>query len=150
MKANWHTERDKRKELEARLAALESSATKTSDADRKLNARIVRAEIKAAAAGKLADPTDALALLDLSAFEVSDDGDVDAQKVSAAIEDLLTRKPHLAATAKPRFQGSGDGGAARKTSGPDQLTRADLKGKSPEFIAKAKADGRLNDLLGIK
>lgn len=34
--------------------------------------------------------------------------------------------------------------------GSPQLTRADLAGMTPEAIVKAKAEGRLNDLLGIK
>jgi hypothetical protein len=148
MKAERNAERDRRKAAEARLADLESSATVAADADRKLNARIVRAEIKAAATGKLVDPSDALVYLDVSQFEVSEDGEVDSTKLTAAIEDLLTRKPHLGAKPEKRFQGSGDGGATGREAGPAQLTRADLKGKSPEWIAKAKAEGRLKNLLG--
>jgi hypothetical protein len=149
MKTERNAERDRRKALEQRVAELESSVTTAADADRKLNARIVRAEIKAAATGKLVDPSDALVYLDVSQFEVSEDGEVDSAKLSAAIEDLLTRKPHLGAKPEKRFQGTGDGGAAGRESGPSQLTRADLKGKSAEWIAKVKAEGRLNNLLGI-
>lgn len=164
MKAQRNAERDRRKQLEARIAELEKPAEGSQpDADQirtqaekaattKANNRILRAEIKAAATGKFADPSDALLHLQdkLNSFEVNEDGDVDSDEISEAIEDLLTRKPHLAAKAQPRFQGSGDGGAARKASGPSQLTRADLKGKSPEWISNAKAAGQLNDLLGIK
>jgi hypothetical protein len=165
MKSKWREERDKRRDLEARIAALEAPKgtgdTDTPDPDSirreaareattKANARILRSEIKAAAAGKLADPTDAALYLDLDKFEVDENGDVDAEEISDAIEELLTRKPHLAATARPRFQGTGDGGAARKAAGPKQLTRDDLKGMSPEAIKKAKAEGRLNNVLGIK
>ena len=32
----------------------------------------------------------------------------------------------------------------------NQLTRADLAGKSPEWIEAAREAGRLNELLGIK
>lgn len=162
MKSKWHGERDRRRELEAELAALKAPKTdddKAPDADAiraeavreanaKANARIVKAEIKALAAGQLADPADALAYLDLSTFEVDANGDVDADEIKDAIQDLLTRKPYLAATTRPRFQGTGDGGAARKASGPSQLTREALKGMSPEAIVKAKAEGRLKDLLG--
>ncbi|MCI3271017.1 hypothetical protein [Streptomyces cylindrosporus] len=164
MKGKWHTERDRRRELEAELAALK--APKPSDdnqpdadairaeADReataRANARVLKSEIKAAAAGKLADPADALAYLDLSSFEVDASGEVDADEISEAIEDLLSRKPYLAATSRPRFQGSGDGGAARKASGPSQLTRADLKGMTPQQIHAAKTEGRLKDLLSGK
>lgn len=62
----------------------------------KANRRVVGAELRAAAAGKLADPTDALAFIDLDTFDVDDDGNVDAQDIADAITDLLTRKPHLA------------------------------------------------------
>lgn len=164
MKGKWHSERDKRRELEARIATLESaSGGSTTDeptadeirtqaareATAKANTRILKSEIKAAAAGKLADPSDAALYLDLASFEVDANGDVDADEISDAIEDLLTRKPHLAATARPRFQGSGDGGAARKAAGPSQLTESDLDRMSPEQISKAKREGRLNKLLGI-
>jgi hypothetical protein len=164
MKSRWKAERDARRKLEEELEGLkapkptgntdqpdaaEIKRQATRDANAKANARILRSEVKAAAAGKLADPSDAIALLDLSAFEVDANGDVDPEEIADAIEDLLTRKPHLAATARPRFQGTGDGGAARKASGPSQLTRQDLKGMSPAAINKARLDGRLNKVLGI-
>ena len=166
MKGKWHTERDKRRELESRIAELEAASAPADDksgesaaaeirrqatreANAKANARILRSELKAAAVGKLADPTDALALLETHNFEVDANGDVDAEELSDAIEELLTRKPHWAATGRrPVFKDSGDGGAARKVPGPSQLSREDLKGMSPEAIVKAKADGRLKDLLG--
>lgn len=147
MKTNWHTERDMRKALEQRIADLEAAK---SAPDPRADKRIIRAELKAAATGKFADVSDLFQNIDLDQFEVSEDGDVDPAKLTAAIEDLLTRKPHLAASKRPRFEGTADGGAAGRESGPSQLTRADLKGKSPEWIAKAKAEGRLNTLLGIK
>jgi hypothetical protein len=161
MKAKWKTERDQRRELERKLAvsaapastdetpdleAVKSQAAR--DAMAKANARILRSEIKAAAAGKFADVSDALLNLDLNAFEVDENGDVDADEIAEQIQELLTRKPHLAAKAK-RFQGTGDGGAARKASGPSQLTSDDLRGMTPAQIVKAKADGRLNSILGI-
>ncbi|MCX4572281.1 hypothetical protein OHB41_03590 [Streptomyces sp. NBC_01571] len=164
MKGKWQTERDRRRELEARIATLEAPqasgdsdqpdpdairAEAAREATTKANTRILKSEIRAAAAGKLADPADALAYLDVASFEVNENGDVDAEEISDAIADLLTRKPYLAAKGAPRFQGSGDGGAARKAAGPSQLTRADLKGMSPDQIHKAKAEGRLNTVLGI-
>ncbi|MFD3573852.1 hypothetical protein [Streptomyces sp. NPDC058644] len=163
MKARWRTERDARRKLEADLEDLrtpkpsgdtdqpdakEIKRQATRDANAKANARILRSEIKAAAAGKLADPTDALAYLDPKSFEVGENGDVDAEELADAIDDLLTRKPYLAATGqRPRFQGTGDGGAARKASGPSQLTREDLQKMSPEAIVKAKREGRLQTVL---
>lgn len=162
MKAKWKTERDARRELEQKLAdaAKPASADETPDlealksqaareATAKANARILRSEIKAAAAGKFHDLSDVIPNLDINSFEVDENGDVDADEIAEAIQDLLTRKPHLAAAKAKRFQGTGDGGAARKAAGPSQLTSDDLRGMTPAQIVKAKADGRLNSILGI-
>ncbi|MET9516396.1 hypothetical protein [Streptomyces sp. NPDC002994] len=155
MKGKWRAERDRAKELEQRLAdkdgADEAETTRRkveSEALAKANARILRAEVKAAAAGKLADPADAYKFLDLDQFEVDDDGNVDAEEVAEAIEDLIKSKPYLAAATAKRFQGTGDGGAARKAGRPKQLTETDLKKMSPEAIVKAQDAGQLDDLLG--
>lgn len=110
------------------------------------NDRIKRAEVRAAAAGKLNDPKDALSFLDLSTIEVNDDGEVDSDAVTSAINDLIKSKPYLAAQGK-RFEGEADGGA-RKETGPTQLTKDDLSRMSPEEISTAREEGRLNDLLG--
>jgi hypothetical protein len=152
-----------RKAAEAELAALKAQAAgkkdddgATPDAEQirrdadktasdKANRRILAAELKAAAAGKLADPSDAAAFIDLSQFEAGDDGEFDADEISEAISDLIKRKPHLAAKAQG-FQGSGDGGA--RTSQPRQLTRAALKNMTPAQINKAREEGRLDRLLG--
>lgn len=81
--------------------------------------RIVRLSVKAAAAGKLADPSDALAFIDLKQFEVDDDGEVDSDALNDAIADLLKKKPHLAAGKPNPFQGGGDGGAKQPPK-PDE------------------------------
>lgn len=78
----------------------------------KANERVLKAELRAQATGQLADPADALAFIDLTQFEVDDDGQVDGDALNEAITDLLKRKPHLAAPKGPeRPSGSGDGGA---------------------------------------
>jgi hypothetical protein len=151
----------KRRELEAELAALKASAsadTEKADLDaikaqaiREANAaaaqRILRSEIKAAAAGKLADPADAYKFLDLADFEVNENGDVDTAEIADAITGLLTSKPYLkAAQSGP---GSADGGV-RKGSRPDQLTREQIKSMSSDAIEAARLNGQLNDVLGIK
>lgn len=122
---------------EAELAALDRA-----------NQRILKAEIKAIATGKLADPHDALLFLDLSKFEVDGDGKVDEDEVSDAITDLLKERPYLAAATAKRFQGSADGGARKGPPQPAQLTRDDLKGMSPQQIVDAKNNGQLKNLLG--
>lgn len=65
------------------------------------NARLLRAEVKAAASGVLQDPDDAVRLLDLDQFEVDDDGEVDTKAITAAVERLAKSKPYLAVGAKP-------------------------------------------------
>lgn len=155
MKGKWRSERDKRRDLERQLSQKnqgngdDAVAKATAAATATANTRIVKAEIRAAAAKKLADPRDALRFLDLEQFEVGSDGEVDADEIADAIEDLISSKPYLAAApAKPRFQGTGDGGAARKAGRPKQLTDRDLKNMSAEQIVKAQDEGKLDDLLG--
>lgn len=146
---------DRASTLEAELAKLQGKEQEYAEAQKareaeaaalaKANERILRAEVKAAAASKLNDPGDALRLLDLSSFEVGDDGDVDTEAIGAAIDDLIKRKPYLAAEGGRRFQGTADGGT-RKESRPAQLTRSDLARLSPEQIVQADAEGRLDDI----
>lgn len=168
MKDRLKAEREKRRGLEAQLAELSKPAEGSQPdqdallrqaeqtAAARFNERIVRAEVKAAAAGKLADPADAYKFLDLSHFEVDDDGNVDADEVAEAIDDLLKSKPYLAAqggSTKPRFQGTADSGARKGNARPTQLTEADVKrlsaaGKHAEIV-KAQNEGRLDDYLGL-
>jgi hypothetical protein len=157
MKGKWRSERDKRKELETQLAqkdAGDEAATAHREVEQaalaKANGRIIRAEVKAAAKGVLADPADAYKFLDLEQFEVDDDGNLDTGEVAEAIDDLIKSKPYLAAATAKRFQGTGDGGAARKAGRPKQLSQQDLKTMSPEAIDAARVDGRLDDLMGGK
>ncbi|MFE9765110.1 hypothetical protein ACFYPC_11345 [Streptomyces sp. NPDC005808] len=154
MKGKWRAERDRAKELERKLAEKDGAdETETvrrkaeADATAKANGRILRAEVKAAAAGKLADPADAYKFLDLDQFEVDDDGNVDSEEVAEAIEELIKNKPYLAAATAKRFQGTADGGAARKAGRPKQLTKQDLKTMSADQIVAAQDAGQLDDYL---
>lgn len=131
----------------------------------------IKADAKAEAAGELlrgrvedkieakahgfADPEDAVALLlrrhDIEDF--IDDGKVDVDAITEALDDLLKKKPNLAAQGGKRFPGGGDGGP-RKEARPSQLTKADVErlakeGKHAE-IEKARTEGRLADLLSGK
>lgn len=116
----------------------------------KANERILKAEVRAAAAGKLSDPADALRFIDLSSFEVGDDGEVDASAITGAITDLISTKPYLAVQDGKRFQGDADAGT-RKEARPAQLSEQDVKRLAAEGrhdeIVKAKAEGRLADYL---
>lgn len=138
------TDEERTREQERRNA--EQAATA------KANQRLLRSEIRAAAAGKLADPADALAFLDLTSFDVDDEGDVNQDQISAAIADLVEKRPYLAAaaTAKKVFPAA-DAGAARKgQEGPKQLTREDLNSMSAEQIMAAQKAGLMKELLGSK
>lgn len=101
------------------------------------NERILKAEVRAAAAGKLADPQDALRFLNLADFEVGSDGEVDTSQIAKAIDTLIESKSYLAAQGGSRFQGSGDGGA-RNESTPsidDQIAEATKAGNHQLAIA---------------
>lgn len=161
MKAKWKDADRLAKENAAALAALQAKVDgkeaehqqtlaaqrAKDDALAAANTRILSAEVRAAAAGKLNDPADALAYLDLSSFEVGDDGSVDSDAIGSAISDLISKKPYLAAQGS-RFQGSADGGARNDASKPAQLTRADLARMTPEQITDAEAKGQFDGLLG--
>lgn len=94
---------------DADKAVAQAKADGRTEALTAANARIVRSEVKAAAAGKLTDPADAVRFLDLDDFKVDDDGEVDAKAVGKAIDQLLKDKPYLAA-GSTRPSGDGDGG----------------------------------------
>jgi len=132
---------DDRPDADAIRKAAREEALAETLGDRALDKLEVRA------AKLFADPDDARAMLAGRAAEFVDDGKIDTDAIDDALQDLLKRKPHLGAKPEQRFQGSADGGA-RKGSKPDQLTRADLKSMTPDQIVKAKADGRLADLIG--
>jgi len=95
---------------EQEKAIAEAKAEGRSEALDVANARFVKAAVITAAAGKLADPSDAAALLDLSDFKVDDDGNVDEKAIAAAIEKLVETKPHLAGKGAGRPSGDGGGG----------------------------------------
>ncbi|MFF3552937.1 hypothetical protein ACFYXL_05915 [Streptomyces tsukubensis] len=120
-------------EAEAESARLRRSnaATRGTDLDAlraevrtEFTEQLVRAEIRAAAAGKLRDPGDALALLNVSALAGSG-GDIDVAAVAAAVAELVKSKPYLSAetagtsSAPTGAAGWGDVGAGpRGGTGP--------------------------------
>lgn len=129
--------------LRAQVEGREAEHKATLDAQRvkdealsAANQRILKAEVRAQAASKLNDPKDALLYLDLSGFEVGEDGEVDGDAVATAIDKLITDKPYLAAQGT-RFKGEADGGARKEPP-------ADLDGQ----IAAATAAGQ--HLLAIQ
>lgn len=140
---------------------LEKAQEAASKATERINAvtqRAVTAEVKALAADKFADPSDAAAFLDLKKYS-KEDGDIDTAAIAADLADLIEKKPHLgkpAGPADPRAprpnpaQGASGSGAAE----PPQLTRDDVErlakeGKHAE-IEKARLEGRLTQLMTTK
>ena len=166
MKAKWREAEKKAKaaqealnKREAELAlkdkpaeeqALEAArAEARAEATQKANERILRADLRAAATGKLADPTDAALYIDLSEFTVSEDGETDIDALNDAIAELITRKPHLAAQKPSRFDGDADQGAKGKSAKPAQVTAAELENMTTAEVNQARREGRLNKALGI-
>ncbi|WEB41519.1 hypothetical protein MOV08_21095 [Streptomyces yunnanensis] len=157
MKARFKAEREARRTAEAALEAAQRSDEETARqreleqaAVTKANARILRAEIRAAAKGQLTDPTDALTFMDLDRFEVGPDGAVDIDEITEAIGELLKAKPYLgtATSRTPRFEGTGDGGARAGQSPKPQLTREELAKLSPTERLAAFNEGRCKNLTG--
>lgn len=105
-KAKWRTERDKRIAAEQKIAEL--TAPKDGDQvtpeqlEQNIRAKVaaefklplLRSSIKAAAAG-FHDPTDAVLNLDLTQFEADENNEFDADEISAALTELLAKKPWL-------------------------------------------------------
>lgn len=91
-------------------ARTEASAQTKSEVMKVANERIVKAAVREQAAGKLTNPADAAAFLDLGEFSVTDAGDVDEKQIASAIDRLLKERPYLAGDAR-RQTGSADQGA---------------------------------------
>lgn len=160
MKARVKAETAKRKAAEAELAAARKPAGDDAPDPEKIRAEAkaeARAEglrdraldkVEMKAAKLFADPEDARALLASQVDDFVDDDKIDSDAIDHAIAELLKKKPHLAAAqGGKRFGGSGDGGARKGSSKPDQLTEADLKRMTPHQIVEARKAGKLADLL---
>lgn len=160
MKAKWRAERELRKAAEAKITdkPVEDPKDKPDPAKLLEQARVeARAEVlkdraldkvEAKAAKLFADPEDARALLAAAVEEFIDGDKLDLEAIEDALTDLLKRKPHLAATAAPRFAGSADGGARKGSGKPQQLTANDLKRMTSRQIVDAQEKGQFDDLLG--
>lgn len=120
-KAREATQTEAEKAVEA--ARKEAATAASAQVTERFTARIIRAEVLAAAGGKLADPADAAAMLDLSQFTLDDDLEVDRTAIGKAIDELVKSKPYLAAGSTKRFQGGADGGPRGDSSPPDSSPR---------------------------
>jgi hypothetical protein len=92
---------------EIERAVAQARAEARAEAAKDHTAKLVRAEVRAAAAGVLADPGDAIHLIgDLDEFTV--DGEVDTKAIKRALDRLVQSKPYL--SVQPG-NGSAEGGA---------------------------------------
>ncbi len=109
------------------------------------NTMMETAVLLAASQAGAVKPQQVFALLPKNAVTVGDDGQVTG--VEEAVKAFLAENKHLVGSSSTPT-GDGDGGG-RGESSPAQLSRDDLKTMNPDEIVKAKAEGRLNDLLGV-
>jgi hypothetical protein len=88
-------------EAEQALAAArrEAEAAATATVSAAAASAVAKQALLAEAKGRLADPSDAVAFLDVADFKVGADFTVDPAAIAAAVTELLGRKPHLAAKA---------------------------------------------------
>lgn len=110
-KAAEKAARDAQAKLDELTAASQSEQEKAIEQARKeaaeaakaevtaeFRSRVLKSEIRAKAAGKFADPDDAIRLLELDEADVfSDDGEVQGDVLTKELDALLDRKPHLKA-----------------------------------------------------
>jgi hypothetical protein len=150
MKAKLKAEKSARLAAEKALKAPATDAPDvdkiTAEADRKANERanlrVLKADLRVAASELLADPSDALAFLDLTQFEPDSQGEFDPDEITDALKDLVKRKPHLSKAAQ-----SGKripvvpADPANKVSTPVSLS---------DQIAAAQAKGDINTVIALQ
>lgn len=105
-------------------AVAQARAEGRADALKTANERLLRAEVRALAAGVLADPDDAVHLLDLSRYEADEAGNFDRKAMRRDLEDLVKSKPYLS---PGPGSGAGEGGARgqqTQTASEDPLVQA--------------------------
>lgn len=105
-------EQDKTEQEKAMDKARKEGADEAvSTVEQKYRSKIKNAEIRAQAAGRFADPSDAVALAQIEDEDLfDDDGEINPDAIKSALDSLLESKPHLAAGQGARFQGGSDAG----------------------------------------
>jgi vacuolar-type H+-ATPase subunit I/STV1 len=133
---------------EAEFTAAQEAQRFKDEALAAANQRIVAAELRAAAKGKIsADMVgDVTKFINPSDFEVGEDGTVDEAAITAAIDDLIKNKPTLTAQGDKRFQGTVDGGVRNDAVKTSQVSKAELASMTHDEINTARRAGRLRDL----
>lgn len=114
---------DQKTEIEKAVtrAAKEASDKTKAETDAAWGRRVVRSEVRVAAAGKLANPEDAAHFIDLDKFKVDPSGDVDTKAIAAAIDDLLKEKPYLAVNGTQQRTPNFDAGTRTPASGGEDM-----------------------------
>jgi hypothetical protein len=90
----------------------------------KSDQRYLKMALKAEAASILADPDDAARFLDLSSYEVDDDGEVDSRLIKRDLAALVADRPYLGKVKKaPDYEGGPRGSKAPKDAGMNAFIR---------------------------
>jgi len=132
-------------ELEKATARAEKAETDRQKALDTANARLIQAEVLAAAtAQKALKPEHMHKLIDTGQVTVGDDGQVTG--ASEAVKAFLDANPEYVGTT--RATGDADQGARNK--GAEQLSRDALQTMSADEIDTALREGRLNSVIGAR
>ncbi|MDQ0933796.1 hypothetical protein [Streptomyces turgidiscabies] len=135
--AELHTYRDRDKTEAERQADALKAATEQRDQARQL---AVTAQVEALAAGRFQDPQDAVGALQGGNFLAEDGTTIDRAAITAALDTLLTSKPHWAAT-----------GPLTPRPDPSQGPRpGGTPGGVDQQIADAKAKGDWRTVLSLE
>jgi flagellar biosynthesis/type III secretory pathway protein FliH len=129
-------------------AIAEARAEGAREAQTKIADRLVRAEIRIAAAGKVAPEAinDLPALMGELAQFADEAGEIDTDRITAAIADLVASRPFLAPVADAKPAPDPDQGAV--SGGGAQLTVEQLRSMSPEEAYAAYREGRAAAAMG--
>ena len=131
-------------ELEKANAAREKAEAKAAEALSRASETMIRASALAELAKQgVTNVEGALRALDKTGLTVGDDGTVSG--VEEAVKNLLESIPEFVGKVVPQKV---DQGARGTSSGPEQVTAAQLETMSAEEITKATREGRMADLLG--
>lgn len=94
------------------------------EAQAKSDDRYKKMAVKAEAASVLNDPDDAVRFLDLSSYEVDEDGEIDTRLIKRDLNSLIADRPYLAKTKKaPDFEGGPRGSSAKNSGGMSEMIR---------------------------
>jgi hypothetical protein len=123
-------------EAERQADALKAAETRAEKATQ----LAVSSKVEALAAGRFQDPLDAVEALRSGSF-VGEDGTVDRDAITAALDDLLARKPHWAA---------GEPGPRTPRPDPAQGARPGTPPNLSQRIAEAEQAGNTKLALALK